>query len=336
MKKYAFELIVALVLAVGLPSNAPAQDREKLAQTGLQFLSVISDARAAALAGTMTGLESNSSALFFNPAAMGFTSSFVDATFSLNEWIADINHSTVSLSLRPAGGEYGVFGLSVQTVDYGEILGTIVDPDPNSKLGYIDTGNLSASAFAIGLGYGRMLSDRFGVGGQIKWVRQDLGNNLIPVTDSTTTKADNEVKVLAFDFGTLYKTGLKSLAFGFSVRNFSEEIEYAQESFQLPLVFSLGASMNLVDLTSFNSKDHAVLLSIQATNERSHAEQVSFGLEYKFLSVLSLRGGFVTKNDEEDVAFGFGLSRFGLQVDYAYTPFGIFDEVQRVTARFSK
>ncbi len=336
MKKRAFMIIIGLIFVAGV-APVGAQEREKLAQTGLQFLSVISDARAAALAGTMTGLEANSSAMFFNPATMSMTTNFFDVSISHNKWIADIQHNAFSLSLQPAGGKYGVFGVSLQAVDYGEIFGTVV---ANNAQGYEETGNISTSAFAIGLGYAKMLSDRFGVGGQVRWARQHLGDNAIAIdispTDTTTATVKNEVEVLSFDFGTIYRTGLKSLTFGFTVRNFSEEIEYAEESFQLPLVFSLGASINLVDLTSLNNKTHTLVLAIQATNERSHAEQVSFGLEYKFMNALMVRGGYITNNDEDDVSFGFGVTSFGLQLDYAYTPFGVFDKVQRFTVRISK
>ncbi|MGH7494433.1 MAG: PorV/PorQ family protein [bacterium] len=333
MKKQTTLITFGLGLALCLSINVAAQENQKLAQTGLQFLSVVSDARAAALANAMTGLEARSSALFFNPATMGFTPKVMDASFSLNQWIADINHNAFSLSIRPAEGEYGVFGASLQTVDYGEILGTRVAAN---EQGYEEQGNISASGFAFGIGYAKALSDRFAVGGQIKLARQNLGNSIIPTADSTTTTIKNEAKAVAFDFGTYYKTGLESFVFGFTVRNFSEEIEYAEESFQLPLVFSIGGSMNLVDLTSFNSKNHSAFFSIQATNDRSHRGQVGLGLEYTFMSILALRGGYITNSDEDDVSFGFGVSGFGFQADYGYTPFGVFDHVQRVTVRFSK
>lgn len=325
-------LTVWLLVVLILSTVARGQDESKIAQTGLQFLSVVSDARAAALANTMTSLEEGSGALFFNPATMGFMTSSFDVSFSLNEWIADINHHNVSLAFSPGNGNYGVFGFSLQAVDYGEVLGTIVAA--NEK-GYEDVGIIEPSAFAFGVGYAKALSEQFSVGGQVKWVRQDLGESIIPATDSSTTRVENVLKLLAFDFGTLYKTGFKSLAFGFSARNFSQETEFAQESFQLPLVFSLGVSMNLLDFTRMNPENQALLFTFQATNARSHPEQVSFAMEYQFMELISLRGGFVTNNDEDDISFGFGVSHSGLKLDYAYTPFGVFDKVQRFTARFS-
>ena len=218
-------------------------------------------------------------------------------------------------------------------MDYGEILGTVV---ANNELGYEDTGNIETSSMAAGLGYAKQLTDKFSVGGQIKYARQSLGNSIIPVTDSIRTTTDNNSGLLAFDFGTYYKTGFRSLTLGLAVRNFAREAKYVQESFQLPLTFALGVSMNLVEAVNFKSEDQKLMFAFQASNARSHAEQVSFGLEYEFRNIIALRGGYVTRNDEDDFTFGFGVSAVGLTLDYAYTPFGEFDKVQRFSVRFSR
>src|SRR5574341_2397387 len=100
------------------------------------------------MGGAMTSLELQSSALFFNPAGMANGNRVFDVSFSLNEWIADIKHNSVSLALRPAEARFGVFGFSLQNVDYGDILGTgVADNDK----GYEDTGTLSPSALAVGV-----------------------------------------------------------------------------------------------------------------------------------------------------------------------------------------
>jgi hypothetical protein len=62
MKKLSTILFLTLLLASFLSETNKAQENKKLAQTGFQFLSVISDARGAAMAG-MTSLQTGSSAL---------------------------------------------------------------------------------------------------------------------------------------------------------------------------------------------------------------------------------------------------------------------------------
>jgi hypothetical protein len=295
------------------------------------------------MAEAMTSLEIGSSALFFNPAGMADMSSFADATASINQWIADIRHNSFSLAINPYGGDYGVIGFSVQYVDYGDFYGTRVNL--SSPQGYDDTGIFTLNALAIGVGYAKQLTDRFSVGGQIRWVHQDLGESMIAENTYTdtlgnrfadTANVNNELFPLVFDFGTQFRTGLKSLVFGMSVRNFSAEYKYAEEGIQAPVVFTLGISMNVLDFVEKMSFDQSLYVSFDASHYRDHPEQIKVGIDYKILNAFSLRGGYSSNTFEQSgFSFGVGLSQFGFSFDYSYTPFGIFDKVQRFTARFS-
>jgi len=335
MRRYSALIFTLMVLMIFSGERlVRGQDHVKIAQSGMQFLSVTTDAYAAALGGAVfTHPRMKSTALFFNPACMAVMEDVLDIAASKNRWIADINYNSFSLAFRPFHGEYGVVGISLITVDYGELIGTMVDK--SQALGYIETGIFSPSAMAVGFGYARRLSDRFSVGGQVKWVRQTLGENQIPLSDSTTATVKNELTPFAFDFGTLFYTGFKSLAFGMSVRNFSSEVKFEEEGFQLPLSFTMGISMDIMDLIDIGNIEQSLILSIDATHYRSHREQLCVGLDYQFMHILSLRSGYFSGNDENGLTFGMGISHRGFGLDYAYTPFGIFDKVQRVSARFS-
>ncbi len=336
MKKMIAIFVAGLLIGGLLTSGGYAVENEKLAQTGFQFLSVVSDARASAMAEAMTSLSIGSSALFFNPAGMANMTNFVDLTASNNQWIADITHNTFTLAISPVQGRYGVIGFSLQSVDYGEFYGTRVDK--TSDVGYVETDIFELSSIAVGLGYARQLTDRFSVGGQVRWVRQDLGESGIPQIsanlDTSEVIVSNVLSPLAFDFGTQFRTGFKSLVFGMSVRNFSKEIKYVEEGFQLPLVFNLGISMNLMDFLKDNPITQSLYLSIDASHYRSHPEQVKFGLDYQIFNALSLRSGYISNTDETGFSFGMGVSYFGLTFDYSYAPFGVFEQVQRMTVRF--
>jgi len=221
-------------------------------------------------------------------------------------------------------------------VNYGDFYGTRV----NMKIdaGYDDTGIFQLGANALGLGYAKRLTEWFSVGGQVRLVKQDLGESIIPeisnVPDTTEIIAENVLAPLAFDFGTQFKTGFKSLVFGMSIRNFSGDIKYVEEPFQLPLVFNLGISMNIMDWFNLNPRQ-ALYMSIDASHYRSRAEQLKIGLEYRLLNMLALRGGYITNADESGLTFGMGISKFGFTFDYAYTPYGVFNNVQRLTLRLS-
>jgi hypothetical protein len=333
MKKSMLVILSVLILA-GAGMGA---ENKKLAQTGFQFLSVVSDARAAAMAEAMTSLETGSSALFFNPAGMANMTGFMDIAASDNQWIAEIRHNAFSAAISPANGEYGVIGFSLQTVDYGDFYGTRVDKA--SDLGYTDTEIFNLTAMSAGVGYAKRLTDRFSVGGQVRWVKQDLGESLIPVIttelDTLEDTVTNDLTPMAFDFGTQFKTGFRSLVFGMSVRNFSKEIKYVEEGFQLPLVFNLGISMNVFDFLEENPIDQSLIVTIDASHYRSHPEQIKVGLDYQLMHLLSIRGGYISNNDESGLSFGVGVNKYGLGLDYAYTPFGVFDKVQRMSVRFS-
>jgi hypothetical protein len=343
MKKQIASLVVGLLVGCFFLSSGFAQENVKLAQSGLKFLSVVSDARAAAMGEAMTSLQIGSSALFFNPAGMSEMGGFVDVTASTNQWIADIKHFAFSLAISPAAGDYGVFGLSIQSVNYGDFYGTQVNPA--APLGYDETGIFQPTALAVGVGYARKLTDRFSIGGQVRWAHQKLGWTVVPeyvattdtlrTADTNRVATDNNMTPLVFDFGVQFKTNIKSLVIGMAVRNFSREVKYAEEGFQAPLVFNLGISMNLLDLVEELPEEQALFLSFDASHHRDHPEEMKVGLDYRFLNMVSLRGGYISSNDESNFSWGVGVSKFGATVDYAYTPFGVFGKVQRLTARFT-
>lgn len=338
MKKYNFIMVFIFLLTFLILKQGFSQEREKLAQTGMKFLSVSPSARASALSNAITGLNiKNSNALFYNPSTMAQMDRFSDLTLGSVQWIADINYLYGSFAFNPAMGQYGVFGMTFLSLDYGDFTGTI---RAENDQGYLDIGEFSPSAYAIGFGYAKMLSNKFFVGGQIKYVKQDLVGGFVNFTSNeSAVSEDFEADIIAYDFGILYKTGFQSLTFGMNVRNFSREIEYIQESLQLPLTFEMGLSMDMIDLTGLNDELHTVNVSVDAVHPRDYSEQISMGAEYIFLNTYSLRMGYSFPTDEEGLSFGAGymmkkLKSFGLAVDYAYTPFGVFNEVHRFTFQF--
>ena len=336
MRKYIFISLAVLTILGTLINNYA--DQPKLAQTGFQFLSIPTDARAVAMGDAFTAVGGNSMSIFYNPANISFMTSSLDLSLSQNQWIANINHYSGSFAFRPQQGRYGVIAFSYLQVDYGDFLGTEVDPV--AEKGYRDTGKFSPTAYAVGTSYSYKVTDRFGFGLHFKYVSQDLtGNGIsrIPDPDDPTQSITKKYAegVLAFDFGTIYKTGFKSLAFGMCVQNFSREVQFESEGFQLPLVFNMGISMDMMELLSPDSKVHSFLLAVDANHPRAAPEQLKVGGEYSFMDIIALRVGYHSNVDERSVSFGLGLRKdFGqkggrIALDYAYTPYGIWDNVQR-------
>ena len=196
--------------------------------------------------------------------------------------------------------------------------------------------------YAVGLAYARKITQDFYIGGHVRYVEQDLGNVTI-FDELAGQNIDSEWKVnnIAFDFGTMYFTGWRDLRFGMSLRNFSNQNDYYNQRFELPLTFNFGMAMNVLPLfTKVDNQELTVALDWQ--HPRDFAERLQVGAEYGLMDAFFLRGGY--KFDlsseavsEEGVSIGLGARRdlngnFGLRADYAFTAFGeFFGPVHRVT-----
>jgi len=329
-------LLGLLFFLLGLAVRPVFSGNRKLAQTGMKFLVVAPDARSSALSGALTAMDGSSTSLFYNPASMARMNSTLHISLGQVQWIADINYVYGTAAFRPAQGNYGVFAVSFLSVDYGDFLGTI---RAQNSQGYLDIGIFHPTAYTFGLGYARSLTDKFSVGGHVKYVKQSLTGGIINFDAAQSEQTENfAVGVVAYDFGMLYRTGYKSLQIGMDIRNFSQEIKYISESFQLPLTFKMGAAMNIMDFFKA-AKANSLFLSFDYIHPRDYDEQFDIGMEYIFMKTLALRMGYTMPTDEQGLSMGAGLNQsiFGyhLAIDYAYTPFGVFNSVHRISVEFS-
>jgi hypothetical protein len=347
MKIFALSLLILLVASFMVQPGVFAQSTEDLipqnldkrAQTGFKFLSVSLDARAAAMGDALTAIDNQgATAMMYNPAAMARMDHKIDVTFGQVQWIADITYNMGAAAFKT---RYGTFGVNLASVDYGEFIGTIREPSLESN--YVETGMFSPSALAIGIGYAYAISDKFAIGAGAKYAQQDLTSALISRADNENgtpeVHADFKENTMAFDFGIQYRTGFKSLNFAMSVRNFAQEVKYVQQSFELPLTFNVGLSMDVADFTSLNKEVHSFVVSFDTDKPRDFDSRARFGGEYTFMNLVHLRAGYVTPTDEQGIALGAGLSKdlgsLGFALDYAYTDFGLFDKVNRISAHLS-
>lgn len=332
----AFFSICLLLAIIGYGASLSGQqgmtdETRKLAQTGFKFLTVSVDARAAAMGDAMTAQDVSSSAMFYNPASMARLTHTVDIGLGLTQWIAAVDYNAGSLAYKSS---IGVFGLSGIMVKYPEFLETIRADNVD---GYLDLGTIQPTASVFGVGYARSLTDRFSVGGVVKYATQNLGDVAVRLDENDDPiRKKYEKNVLVYDFGVIYQTGFKSLKLAMSARNFSRELTYAQENFELPLSFRIGLSMNLLDLTAVNPAVHSLLFSIDTERPRDYWEQVKIGTEYTFMNLLALRAGYITPTDEQGINVGLGLKNLaGIDLDYAYTQFGTFGSVNRISLRYA-
>ena len=96
----------------------------------------------------------------------------------------------------------------------------------------------------------------------------------------------------------------------------------------------------MLDFFEYEKDTHSFLFAIDAEHPRDNEEMLHIGGEYTFLNILSLRIGYITpKTSEAGINAGFGL-KYGLEgielgVDYAYTEFGVFNDVHRISLKLS-
>ncbi|HKJ69627.1 MAG TPA: PorV/PorQ family protein [bacterium] len=310
-----------------LVQGVSAQDEqiEKVGQTGFQFLKIDVAARPAAMAGATTMGSMGADAMFYNPAGLSEMGVSGDFFASRVSWFADMNLNAGALAKD--FGNWGVLGVNFVSIDYGKLIGTRV---ADNEQGYVETGDLDVGAYAVGVSYARALTNKFKVGGQVKFTSQRLGSNLMP--DGETVK--NEVSTLAYDFGTIFYPGWQSFRFGMSVRNFSPQIRYEENTFELPLTFRIGAAMSMFDLIGGLS-NQSLLFEVDALHPRDYSERLHLGAEYWYSDLIALRAGYKFNYDEEGLNLGFGIN-YGvagvkLKFDYAYSSFGLFNNVNRIT-----
>jgi hypothetical protein len=188
------------------------------------------------------------------------------------------------------------------------------------------------------LAYARKISSQFSIGGQIRYLYEYYGSNIIVTTDGDEVSVDNQIGTLSFDLGTRYHTDFKSLAFSMTIQNFSPDIKYHYESFSPPLIFKIGVSMDLLDLINNPSRSQ-LLLAVDALHPRDYSERINVGLEYDYLGMFKLRSGYRYNYDEGDFTFGGGLRyplRSGLvlrcDISYLMMPADRFVSPMQITA----
>ena len=328
---------LTLLLVLFCSDGAEAQQRKR-AQTTMKFLSTSNYANASAMANAVTAMEGGAWHQFYNPSAMAWSPQRVDLTGSVNEWIAGINYSSVHATIQPFEGRFGIIGFNMVNVEYGDLQRTIRG---NNESGYIDVGTFSPTAFSAGLSYAKSISDQFAVGANVKFVTQDLGAGIVDIdSDNSFIEQNFSASTTVVDFGVFYRTGFESLNFAMSVTNFSPDVSFDSQDHELPLTFKMGLSMDVIDLTDLSQERHSLIVNVDANRPRDYNEQIQVGAQYGFNDLFVLRGGYVLPSDEEGYSVGFGVkgslrNNQMLLVDYSYSDFGIFSNVNRLTFRIA-
>ncbi len=327
----------ALLLLFVMLVAAPSQAQDKVGTSAAQFLGIGIGARSMGMGGAQVATAQGPSALYWNPSAITAMAANA-AEFSTMDYLVDTRLQYVGVVL--GGGGAGQLGLSITALNYGELEVTTVDnPDGTGEL-------FTPLDLAIGVSYARALTDRFSVGGTIKYVQQRIWN------ESATGAA--------VDLGVTYVTGFRGLRIGMSLTNFGTDMKLdgkdlrqvvdtdpnragnndrqgarlETNEWSMPLAFRVGLGIN-----AFQTANQQLTLSVDALAPSDNAQSASMGAEYGFNDLLYLRGGFrqafASQGDDSGWTLGFGLRRdfggLGLYGDYVFQQYEPFGTPQTIT-----
>lgn len=249
-------------------------------------------------------------------------------------------------------GENGALGVSLNSVDFGEIAITTED-QPEGTGGFI-----SPSFFNLGLGYAHTYENRVTVGVLVRLISEQL---------PTVTASG-----IAIDAGVQYVSGEKdNFKLGISLRNigspmkfggqglsqaveaptgggavFNLTVDQRAEEFELPTVLNLGLSYD------FYFTDEVYLRALgNFTSNAFSRDQIGGGLELFLLDKFAVRGAYRFELDQAGIqsanlysglAFGAsidvplskaGATRFG--VDYAFRATNTFSGSHNVAVKLT-
>lgn len=314
-----------IVLLITLPVLLFAQEG-KIGTAGAQFLKIGLSARATGMAGAFTAVTNDAEAIFWNPGALAQVQGN-DITAAYVQWPADIVYSGAALATNIEG--VGVLGFHIAGLKAGDMrVRTLSYPEGNGQM-------FTASQFVGGISYSTFLTDRFAIGATWKYVQEDFH--------------EYSSANWAVDVGTYYHTGFRSLVIGMSILNFGPEsqfdgsyldysdpaeggIGYEEKDFapyNLPLTFKFGLAMNV-----YETEDIKVLTALDTNKPNDNEQRVNAGVEFSFIDMLALRGGYNVNYDEQTFTFGAGFkyNLFGttnVRLDYSYGDLGVLDVVHR-------
>jgi hypothetical protein len=329
-------IIVCSAIAILLLSPpGRGQEVTKVGTTGGKFLSIPVGARAEGMGGAFVGLADDASAMYWNPAGIARLSQS-EALFTHSEWIGDMAFNYGGVAIPIAG--VGTVGLNLTSLSMADMERTTEEqPEGTGEF-------FSAGSFAVGVSFGRNLTEWFSIGGTVKYLNEHIWN-----TSATG---------IAVDVGTLFTTPFTGLRFGAGISNFGQKLQMrgddllvlkdissnhgnnpnttanlSTDNFDLPLLLRIGVAYEPIA-----SEDQHVTFVVDAVHPNDNSESVSMGTELSGIrNMVAVRAGYTAlgqKDAEEQYTFGGGIkysidNNLVIRFDYAFQKFGILDNVHK-------
>jgi opacity protein-like surface antigen len=329
-------VLLAILLTISLVGTAKSDEFSRVGTVGAQFLKIGMGARYVAMGEASVACVNDAYAMFWNPAALTEISS---SNISLTnvDWISDVqlNYASFGKSLD----QYSSFGISLTAFTMGDMeVTTVEEPEGTGE-------TFTASSYSLAIGYARKFTDRFSAGISGKYIWERI--------------SEESASGFAFDFGTLFYTGFKSLRMGMNISNLGPDMKLegpeldtyynpqpdnpnydnvnaklSVDPYDLPLTFRFGVAYDLVD-----SPESKFIVSMEAKHPNDNLQQASFGGEYLWKETFSLRAGYKLNYEEEGLTLGGGMKfnagkNTKLDISYAWADFSRLSSVHRFSLGF--
>lgn len=311
---------------------------KKIGTSSAVFLRIPAGAKGISMGSAFTAIADDGSAMFWNPGnitAQSKTSLFLH----YSPWLPGLNYNYFGLALPVE--PIGVVGVNIVSLRTDEIEITTVDAEMGTGETY------TAASTAIGITYAKKLTDRFSIGGNVKYLSERIFNS--------------NSSGFAFDIGTMFVTPFKNIRLGVSISNIGTEMringddlnsyvdiapgqkgnneeivaQMKTDAFTLPIIMRIGLSWDLM-----LSKESRLTLACDGNNPNDNAQSLSVGMEFAPLAdLLFIRAGYnelFLEDAEMGLTLGAGLNvnrlgYFDLSFSYAYQAFNYLGDVNHIS-----
>jgi hypothetical protein len=347
MKKIYLLMLILPILLIG--QNGPYRN----GTTAASFLEIGYGSSALAMGEAYVSMAEDISSIYWNPAGLAFMKSS-EVQLSYQPWVVDINTSFAGVGLVIPS--IGTVAVGVIYLDYGQMDVLTVDyPEGTGEI-------FSASDYAFSLSYARKITNWFGFGANAKYIGEtiqhmnasafalDLGVKINTAFFSPSGERADGMKIgmSISNYGTrlqfsgmdmLHYEDIKPDEYG----NYAyAKSEYEADQWELPLIFRLGISVNVIKMS-----DHRLTLALDALHPNNNMETVNLGGEYELnlpsIGKFYLRGGYKAlflDKSEFGATYGGGFQKYlmnnlSLKLDYAFRDMGLLGNYHCYTFGFT-
>ena len=309
-------LIIPVLLLMFAETLQAQSGKENPITTAVPFLRLAADARTAAMGDVGVATNPDANSMFYNSGKTVFNENKYGIGLTYTPWLSELDLKNIN-QISFAGFyklddkqaiSFGFRNFNQGTFTFTDALGQEVS-------------SFKPSDLAIEAGYSRKLSNKSGIGLNIRYIHSKLANNSV----NSNYKSGNAV---AADLSWFYTK--KAWNFGVAFTNLGSKLNYGGESSYIPANLALGAAYNKKingdNKISFALDINKLLVPTppDPTNTQKVADynskgvvgswfssfgdapgggseeikefQLGFGAEYMYKELFSLRTGYFTEN----------------------------------------